>query len=87
MMLKISEYTIINLNNINIINLNSNYIYINGDTLKVSDTEMKLILDHIEIKTPLEKAVIVNDRSEGDTEPRKTRSAKEKIHTNESEKV
>lgn len=50
MMLKLNDYTIINTNEISLLNLNSNYVYLNGDKLKVTDDEMKFILNNIEVK-------------------------------------
>lgn len=49
-MLKLNDYTIINTNEISLLNLNSNYVYLNGDKLKVTDDEMKFILNNIEVK-------------------------------------
>jgi len=61
MMLKLNDYTIINTNEISLLNLNSNYVYLNGDTLKVTDDEMKFILNNIEVTEPkIEKVVKKN---------------------------
>jgi hypothetical protein len=76
MMLKLNDYTIINTNEISLLNLNSNYVYLNGDTLKVTDDEMKFILNNIEVTEPkIEK--VVKKNVEATT--RKTAKAKDTV--------
>lgn len=76
MMLKLNNYTIINTNEISLLNLNSNYVYLNGDTLKVTDDEMKFILNNIEVIEPkIEKVVKKNVKAT----TRKTAKAKDTV--------
>lgn len=76
MMLKLNDYTIINTNEISLLNLNSNYVYLNGDTLKVTDDEMKFILNNIEVTEPkIEKVVNKNVKET----TRKTAKAKDTV--------
>ena len=76
MMLKLNDYTIINTNEISLLNLNSNYVYLNGDTLKVTDDEMKFILNNVEVTEPkIEKVVKKNVKATA----RKTAKAKDTV--------
>ncbi|NLC96196.1 MAG: hypothetical protein GX675_01300 [Erysipelotrichaceae bacterium] len=72
-MLKINEHTIISINQIALINLNSNYIYLNSETLKVTDEEMKLILEHIGFKEPSDEVVINSVESKDKKSSRATK--------------
>lgn len=63
-MIKINEHTIINLEQIALININSNYLYLNGETLKVTDKEMEFILSEIkEVKEYVKKETTTKESS------------------------